>query len=94
MNKKEEGKHRSEYYSKQYEHYMVIGYTNGESSKLAHRDLAKEFKQKNLCLKHRLSVEDIFRNTGVKPNDIRGWLSGKRKIPDWITEESLTKTND
>ncbi len=50
MNKKEEGKHRSEYYSKQYEHYMVIGYTNGESSKLAHRDLAKQFKQKNPTL--------------------------------------------
>jgi len=48
--KKEEGKHRSEYYSKQYEHYMVIGYTNGESSKLAHRDLAKQFKQKNPTL--------------------------------------------
>jgi hypothetical protein len=30
-------------------------------------------------------------STGVKPNDIRGWLSGKRKIPDWLTEESLTK---
>ena len=42
-----------------------------------------------LCLKYRLSVEDIFRNTGHKPNDIRGWLSGKRKIPDWLTEESL-----
>jgi hypothetical protein len=48
--KKEEGKHRSEYYSKQYEHYMVIGHTNGESSKLAHRDLAKQFKQKNPTL--------------------------------------------
>ena len=44
-----------------------------------------------LCLKHRLSVEDVFRSTGHKPNDIRGWLSGKRKIPDWITEESLIK---
>jgi len=29
---------------------MVIGYTNGESSKLAHRDLAKQFKQKNPTL--------------------------------------------
>ena len=47
-----------------------------------------------LCLKHRLSVEDLFKSTGVKPNDIRGWLSGKRKIPDWITEESLIKTHD
>jgi hypothetical protein len=44
-----------------------------------------------LCLKHRLSVEDVFRNTGHKPNDIRGWLSGKKKIPWYVTEESLTK---
>jgi hypothetical protein len=29
---------------------MVIGHTNGESSKLAHRDLAKQFKQKNPTL--------------------------------------------
>ena len=42
-------------------------------------------------LQNRLSVEDVFRNTGNKPNDIRGWLSGKKKIPWYITEESLTK---
>ena len=51
----------------------------------------KNTELQTLCLKHRLSVEDIFRNTGHKPNDIRGWLSGKRKIPDWVSEESLTK---
>jgi len=45
--KKDEGKHRSEYYSNRYYHYINIGYTNGESSRLAHVDLAKEFKQKN-----------------------------------------------
>ena len=45
--KKDEGKHRSEYYSNRYDHYINIGYTNGESSRLAHVDLAKEFKQKN-----------------------------------------------
>ena len=44
--KKEEGKHRSEYYSNRYDYYINIGYTNGESCKLAHRDLAKEFKQR------------------------------------------------
>jgi len=54
----------------------------------------KHTELQTLCLKHRLSVESIFRNTGVKPNGVRGWLSGKKKIPDWITEESLTKTND
>ena len=51
----------------------------------------KNIELQTLCLKHRLSVQDIFTKTGVKPNDIRGWLSGKRKIPDWLTEESLTK---
>ena len=44
-----------------------------------------------LMLKHRLSVEELYRITGHKPNDIRGYLSGKKKIPDWITEESLTR---
>ena len=48
--KKEERKHRSDYYAKRYDHYMVIGYTNLQSSKLAHRDLAKEFKQKDPTL--------------------------------------------
>jgi len=48
--KKEEGKHRSDYYSKKYDHYMTMGYTNLQSSKLAHRDLAKEFKQKDPTL--------------------------------------------
>ena len=47
LSKKEEGNHIIEYYSNRYDHYINIGYTNGESSRLAHVDLAKEFKQKN-----------------------------------------------
>ena len=45
--KKEDGKKRSEYYSKRYDYYILIGYPVAQASKLAHRDLAKEFKQKD-----------------------------------------------
>ena len=45
--KKEEGKHRSEYYSKRYDYYILLGYPVCQASKLAHRDLAEEFKQKD-----------------------------------------------
>ena len=45
--KQEDGIKRSKYYLNRYDHYTNIGYTNGESCKLAHRDLAKEFNQKN-----------------------------------------------
>ena len=41
------------------------------------------------CLKNRLSVEQLFRMTGHKPHDIRGYLSGKKRIPDYWTQESL-----
>ena len=45
--KKEEGQKRSDYYLKRYDYYILIGYPNAQASKLAHRDLAKEFKQKD-----------------------------------------------
>ena len=47
MAKKEEGIERSKYYSDRYDHYTSLGHPNGLSAKLAHVDLAKEFKQKN-----------------------------------------------
>jgi len=40
-------------------------------------------------LKNRLSVEQLFRITGHKPNEIRGYLRGNKKIPWMWTEESL-----
>ncbi len=42
-----------------------------------------------LMLKNRLSVEELYRMTGHKPNDIRGYLKGTKKIPEYWTEESL-----
>ncbi len=42
-----------------------------------------------LCLKHRLSVEELFARTGQKPNEIRGYLRGSKKIPEYWTEEFL-----
>jgi hypothetical protein len=45
-------------------------------------------------LKNRLSVEQLFRITGHKPNDIRGYLTGKKKIPDYWSEESLKQQRD
>tara|TARA_X000001316_G_C910763_1_gene26158 strand:- start:391 stop:561 length:171 start_codon:yes stop_codon:yes gene_type:complete len=47
LSKQEEGLKRSKYYSSRYDHYISMGYSNGQSSKLAHVDLAKQFKQKN-----------------------------------------------
>ena len=43
----EDGIRRSKYYSSRYDHYISMGYSNGQASKLAHVDLAKQFKQKN-----------------------------------------------
>ena len=40
-------------------------------------------------LKHRISVEDMFRLTGHKPNEIRGYLRGNKKMPHYWSEESL-----
>ena len=42
-------------------------------------------------LQNRLSVEELFRMTGHKPHDIRGYLTGKKKIPDYWSEESLKR---
>ena len=47
QSKKEEGQKRSDYYLERYEYYTLLGYPNIQASKLAHRDLAKEFKQKD-----------------------------------------------
>lgn len=40
-------------------------------------------------LQNRLSVEELFRMTGHKPHDIRGYLTGKKKIPHYWSQESL-----
>ena len=40
-------------------------------------------------LKNRLSVDQLFRITGHKPNEIRGYLRGNKKIPWMWTEEHL-----
>ena len=42
-----------------------------------------------ICLKNRLSVEELYARTGHKPNEIRGYLRGSKKIPEYWTEESL-----
>ena len=48
--KKEEGKHRSKYYWDRLNHYEKLGYYMNDMVRLAHEDLAKEFKQKNPLL--------------------------------------------
>ena len=50
---------------------------------------AKELQ--TYMLKNRLSVEQLFRITGHKPNEIRGYLRGDRKIPHYWSEESLKR---
>ncbi len=48
--KKEEGKHRSKYYWDRLDYYEKLGYCMNDMVRLAHEDLAKEFKQKNPLL--------------------------------------------
>tara|TARA_R100001086_G_scaffold48382_1_gene21334 strand:- start:419 stop:610 length:192 start_codon:yes stop_codon:yes gene_type:complete len=54
-----------------------------------------------LCLKHHVSVEELFRLTGIPPNKLRAILSGKKKIDEMradhferIFEEIDGKTED
>ena len=44
---KEKGQERSKYYAERYDYYTLLGYTVCQASNLAHRDLSKEFKQKD-----------------------------------------------
>ena len=44
---KEKGQERSKYYAERYDYYTLLGYPVCQASKLAHRDLAKQFKQKD-----------------------------------------------
>ena len=48
--KKEDGIKRSQYYWSRLDHYEKLGYCMNDMVKLAHADLAKEFKQKNPLL--------------------------------------------
>ena len=48
--KKEDGKLRSKYYWSRLDHYEKLGYCMNDMIRLAHADLAKEFKQKNPLL--------------------------------------------
>ena len=43
-------------------------------------------------LQNRLSVEEFHRKIGYSPDIIRKFLKGTKKIPDYMSLESLTKT--
>jgi hypothetical protein len=43
-------------------------------------------------LQNRLSVEEFHRKIGYSPTIIRNFLKGTKKIPDYMSLESLTKT--
>jgi len=49
----------------------------------------KKHDLQTFMLKNRLSVEQLFRITGHKPHEIRGYLRGSKKIPWMWTEEHL-----
>lgn len=40
-----------------------------------------------LCLKHMVSVEELFRITGIPPTDLRAMLSGKKKINEMRADQ-------
>ena len=43
-------------------------------------------------LQNRLSVEEFHRKVGYSPDIIRKFLKGTKKIPDYMSLESLNKT--
>ena len=43
-------------------------------------------------LQNRLSVEEFHRKIGYSPDIIRKFLKGTKKIPDYMSLESLNKT--
>ena len=43
-------------------------------------------------LQNRLSVEEFHRKIGYSPDMIRKFLKGTKKIPDYMSLESLNKT--
>jgi hypothetical protein len=43
-------------------------------------------------LQNRLSVEEFHRKIGYSPTIIRNFLKGTKKIPDYMSLESLNKT--
>ena len=52
----------------------------------------KREELQKFMLQNRLSVEEFYRKVGYSPTIIRNFLKGKKKIPEWWTEESLLET--
>ena len=40
----------------------------------------------HLMLKHRVSINELFLKTGIPVNKIKGYLTGRRAIPDDLSD--------
>ena len=49
-----------------------------------------------LMLKHRISVNELSLNTGIKHNDIKGYLTGRKTIPAGLADriKQIGETHD
>ena len=45
-----------------------------------------KYDLQQLMLKHRVSINELFLKTGIPVNKIKGYLTGRRAIPDDLSD--------
>ncbi len=45
-----------------------------------------KYDLQQLMLKHRVSINELFLKTGIPVNKIKGYLTGRRAIPDNLSD--------
>jgi len=55
-------------------------YGHLQKNKITHKELQQ------LMLKHRVSINELFLKTGIPVNKIKGYLTGRRAIPDDLSD--------
>tara|TARA_Y100001972_G_scaffold13538_1_gene14322 strand:+ start:279 stop:482 length:204 start_codon:yes stop_codon:yes gene_type:complete len=50
------------------------------------KDKITKYELQHLMLKHRVSINELFLKTGIPVNKIKGYLTGRRAIPDDLSD--------
>jgi hypothetical protein len=50
------------------------------------KDKITKYDLQQLMLKHRVSINELFLKTGIPVNKIKGYLTGRRAIPDNLSD--------
>tara|TARA_R100000322_G_C5397052_1_gene180271 strand:- start:254 stop:457 length:204 start_codon:yes stop_codon:yes gene_type:complete len=50
------------------------------------KDKITKYDLQQLMLKHRVSINELFLKTGIPVNKIKGYLTGRRAIPDDLSD--------